>query len=245
MPRFDHPSKMGLQPLESADWFAPIPDRAAVLVERRAILDRLPAEVLACLPESDAAVEELCRTLSDLGRHAFASTTLHARLDECGRHLVEDICVLTRDGGGVYRLTAGVLCFPNRWRLVEKLGGTVLDVHAPVPGYRDVLARPVDQFLDRLRPMRGFIRKNWGVTDRPDLHLPDPGAAVRIGEGSPAFLREEFQSFMKLPQSDAVIFSIRTVLCPVSDLAATEQAALQAAVGALAPDWHRYKSLLP
>ena len=36
--------------------------------------------------------------------------------------------------------TAGVLCFPSRWRLMEKIGKPLSAVHGPVPLYADRLA---------------------------------------------------------------------------------------------------------
>ena len=63
-------------------------------------------------------------------------------LDIAGRLVQEDLCIL-QDVEGELRLTAAVLCFPNRWRLSDKLGRPMLAIHAPVPSYAERLGKPV------------------------------------------------------------------------------------------------------
>ena len=46
---------------------------------------------------------------------------------------------------GAWVMTAGVVCFPTRWRPSEKIGRTMAAIHEPVPRYDDI-ATAVDRF---------------------------------------------------------------------------------------------------
>lgn len=244
-PHFSHPLAMGLQPLDIGAWLAPLDGDAALLAARSRLLDRTPDAVLAAAPDAMAAVAELCDELMQRGRIVpRAVTDARAALDAVGRQIAEDVCVLL-PAAESYRLAAAVVCFPNRWRLRDKLGKSLADIHAPVPEFAARLARPVDQFLRRLAPLAPQTRRNWGVADTAELHLPDPGAPIDPARSPPPFLREEHQSFVKLPVSGAVVFSIRTIVRPWTNLSDAEQQSLRAVLAALPNDWRRYKGLVP
>jgi hypothetical protein len=51
---------------------------------------------------------------------------------------------------GLYRLTAGCVCFPSRWRLADKAGHPINDIHIPVPTYDDRLAPGMNRLFDRI-----------------------------------------------------------------------------------------------
>ena len=134
--------------------------------------------------------------------------------------VAEDLCILTSDERG-WILTAGAVCFPSYWRLQEKVGGPLADVHQPVPGYVGPLARRVDTFLGRLRPGQGVWRRNWSVHASATLFVP-----THTHEGAPLpapearWLRSEYQTLLRLESADAVVFTIRTQLTPIARLAA-------------------------
>lgn len=191
---------MGLQALKPEDWIEIGPDRNEQLAERRRLLDQRREEVLAALPESEAAGRELLDRLAAFlparfpRLYARDGALLHCRttgeslpveggdghppehpLEIAGRLVQEDFCLLQSDPGrdaGAYRLTAAVLCFPARWRLADKLGRPMLAIHAPVPGYAETLGRPVDRFLSLLKPEKPVWRVNWSLIDDPALFQP-------------------------------------------------------------------------
>ena len=232
-----HPSRMGLEPLALEDWLKPQAGDDALLAERARLIATHPADVLAALPEADAAVEELARLMEV----ETAEGTLPT-LANLGRAVAEDLCILTASPDG-YRLTAGVLCFPNRWRLAEKIGGNVLKVHGPVPDYAASLSAGVDRFMARLRPDRAFVRSNWGLVDRADLFVPEPTPAVDPRGAANFYFRREDQSFRKLPASEAVIFSIRTRMTTWDTVPEDRRAAILATIDGLNEPWLRYKSI--
>jgi hypothetical protein len=123
---------------------------------------------------------------------------------------------------GAYHLDAAVLCFPSHWRLAHKLGGSALDIHGPVPRYREDLAARVDRYLDRLRPDVIGARRNWSVHDSPELFAPDPPVAPRPAEphevGTRFRLRSERQTLRRLPRTGAVLFTIRVQQVPFDAL---------------------------
>ncbi len=99
-------------------------------------------------------------------------------LDAAGRLVQEDLCLMVlRDGAP--HLDAASLCFPSYWRLADKLGRPMADVHGPVAHYADELAAKVDTFLQRLRPERPVWRRNWSIHDDPTYFLPDPTPPAR------------------------------------------------------------------
>ncbi len=239
-----YPARMGLEPLPPEAWLLPQPGDGALLRLRAQLIEAHGPEVIAALPEADAAVAELMDELRRRG-YAIAQTAGGpTSLEALGRAVAEDICVLTEKGGG-FRLTAGVLCFPNRWRLCEKIGGSVLDVHGPVPDYAEHLSIGVDRFLARLKPARAYLRRNWGLSSSSALFLPAPTPPVDPRHDADIFFRREDQSFFKLPNTGAVIFAIRTAVTPWADMPELIRAEILAMIDALHPAWLDYKSIKP
>jgi len=234
-----HPARMGLEPLPLEDWLKPRVGDNALLAERTRLMAAHGGDVVAALPQSAAAVAELATLLRARGLSiAHTLPLLHA----IGRSVAEDLCILTA-ADGRYRLTAGVLCFPNRWKLTEKLGGDVLAVHGPVPDYAGQLSANVDRFLDKLKPERAYVRANWGLASVPDLYLPEPVPPVDITKDTGFFLRREEQSFLKLPETGAIIFGIRTMVTPWLEVPETQRTDILDTIATLGPAWLAYKSI--
>jgi hypothetical protein len=235
------PLRIGLSPLEMDAWLKPHPQDAPLLAARRFLAAEQPTEVLAALPAGEAPVAELAGILRARGLPLTNTEALPMLVALAGA-VAEDLLVLTFDGAA-YVLTAGVLCFPNRWRLVEKMGRSLTAIHGPVPDYESALASPVDRFLERLRPGRAFVRGNWGLASSPDLHLPRSVAPVDPTADDAFYLRKEEQCFVKLPDTEAVVFSIRTTVIPWAEVPEGERHAIREVAGLLSPEWRAYKSL--
>jgi len=236
--RVDHPATVGLSPAALGDWLKPRPGDAAVLKLRAELIATTPEAVLARLPAAEPGVAELAAVLSARDGFLVAGDALAA----LGRRYAEDLCLLVPDGTQ-HVLAAAVLCFPNRWRLADKIGRPLLAVHGPVPDYAERLSQQVDFFLSRLRPGRCFVRANWGLVSTPALHLPDPVAAVNPLRDEHVYVRREEQSFVKLPASGAVVFAIRTSVTPWAEVPADDRAAILAQTQSLSPAWLKYKSI--
>jgi len=265
---------MGLVSIPEEQWFELDEHYEAELAERRHLLETRHAEVFGIRPESSAARREtLDMIAAHLARHhpdwfERSSTRLtnhltgeiwdlsappYDPLELAGRLVQEDLCVVQEGAAGPV-FTAGVLCFPSRWRLHEKLGHPLAVVHQPVPIYPDRLARPVDRIMQSIKPDHVASRVNWSITDDPALFQPTgkwrtPLDTTITAEnaGSRLFLRVERQTLRRLPVSAAVLFGIRVHRYRLDGVAAAPEIAtrLADAVRALPAPISHYKSLPP
>jgi dimethylamine monooxygenase subunit A len=241
---------------------------------RKSLLEERRDEVLRALPGSEAACGEVLDQLAGFLPERFpdrferVGSGLVNRvsgdrwtvegdvpdpLDIAGRLVQEDLCIL-QEVDGELRLTAGVLCFPNRWRLSDKLGRPMMAIHEPVPSYAERLGKPVDRFIGLLAPDRPVWRLNWSLMDNPMLFQPvghgwrdtDPDFTPE-NAGARIFLRVERQTLRRLPCTGAILFTIRTHQRPLEVLADRPQelARLAEAVRGLPEDTARYKSITP
>jgi hypothetical protein len=265
---------MGLVTVPEPAWFELDDCYEPEMAERRHLLATRHADVFGTTPQSDAARQEaLDMVAAHLVRHhptwfqrSGAHLTNHLTgetwdlealpcdpLELAGRLVQEDLCVV-QDGPDGPMFTAGVVCFPSRWRLHEKLGHPLATVHQHVPIYPDRLARPVDRFMQHLKPDRIASRVNWSIPDDPALFQPTgkwrtaaDDTITAENAGSRLFLRVERQTLRRLPASDAVLFGIRVHRYALTRIAATPAIAsrLAEAVRALPTEIARYKSLPP
>jgi len=263
---------MGLVACPEDAWFE-IDDRyGPEMAERRALLEARHADVFAACPGSETArAEVLALVAAHLAHHhphwfRRDGGLLHNLLTDetwdladppldplelAGRLVQDDLCLVRPTDAGAI-LEAAVLCFPSRWRLAEKIGRPLLDVHGPVPFYAERLGSPVDRFMRHLKPGRIAMRMNWSVVDDPALFQPggkhrtvaDPAFTV-ANAGDKLFLRTERQTFRLMERSGSVLFGIRVHAYPLHRIAAVPGAAarLAEAVRALPPEMRRYKSV--
>ncbi|MGO9452483.1 MAG: heme-dependent oxidative N-demethylase family protein [Candidatus Binataceae bacterium] len=179
---------------------------------------------------------------------------VEAPLDLAARLVQEDLCLMSPGDTGTYVLSAGSVCFPFRWELSDKMGLPTAAIHHPVPGYDEKLAGPADRYMVELKPHKPSWRCNWNVVDAPDLHLklgaPQSGIDRTItadNAGDKLWIRCERQTLRKLPKSGNVLFTIRTYIRPLSELAALPPVArgLSQALEKLPQSMRIYKSQLP
>lgn len=218
---------MGTRALDEASWLLPDEHRDDDLAEKRRLLADVPDVVVAITPDATtaAAVEEAAALVAVGAR----------RLEEAALAVQEDLCVLVRRDDG-WRLDAGVVCFPSMWRIADKVGRPMTEVHGPVPAYAEELARRVDRFLDRLRPERPVGRRNWLLHTSPRLHQPDPPAEEPVpAVPDRMWLRSERQTLRRLPRTGAILFTIRTQQAPLAVL--QDRPDLAPAVAAAVRSW--------
>jgi hypothetical protein len=233
---------MGTRALDAAGWLLADDEREADLATKARLLAERPTEVFAALdtPEVLAASTEV-RDLVAAATGAACDPELHP-LDAAARVVQEDLCLLVlRDGAP--HLDAASLCFPSYWRLADKLGRPLADVHDPVPHYADELGAKVDGFLGRLRPDRIVWRRNWSIHDDPTYFLPDPTPPRDAEVPDGLYLRSERQTLRRLRATDAVVFTIRTQQAPLAALAERPEVArrIAAVIEAWSDDAVAYK----
>jgi hypothetical protein len=231
---------MGLNALDPADWLWVDHRFAAETAARTALIAERPDEVHAMLPGAEHAAKELLATVRDhLARHHPAHPPTAGAVDEppllaLGRMAQEDFCLMQRRPDGQYALTAAILCFPSHWHLREKLGRPMAEIHAPVPGFNARLGGPADRFLASLQVERPVWRANWTLVESPELFHPQPRETLeglsRENAGELLWLRVERQTLRRLPETKAVVFTIRTLVEPLDAIA--REPAVAEAMGA-------------
>lgn len=217
------PVSMGVRALGDRPWLVADGDQAAQLRLKATLCRDRHHEVFAVEEGADVASAAVAELVAATGVDLVTTPDLHP-LDRAGRSVQEDLCILERRPGGWY-LTAASLCFPSRWRLHDKMGRHITEVHGPVEGYQDRLAARVDTFLDRLTTSPVW-RRNWFVHPDAQLFQPDrPAGGDPIIAAADALddlvVRSERQTLRRLDMAeDAIVFTIRIQQASVRELVA-------------------------
>ncbi len=232
--------RLGTVPGSPEEFFAWSADAAAVLAERRAWFAADPSRYAALLPEGAAIAQELLESVASWTMFRDAPTSvsspnigLFERLVMLSEQWEPDFVLLAprrqtpqlpanshRDEL-LFTVSGGCVCFPSAWRLTDKLGQTVDQVHDPVPQLNSALGSQIDRLLARLRPGKCLVRSNWGVCRLPELNqhparnLPSIQLPVRLEE---AWLRREDQCLFALPRTGGIVFGIRVTHTSWPDL---------------------------
>ncbi|MGH9138582.1 MAG: heme-dependent oxidative N-demethylase subunit alpha family protein, partial [Acidimicrobiales bacterium] len=208
-------------------WPAPAP--AELLTLRARLVDERRDDVLGIMPRAEPAAAE---TAALVGASDLA--------DAAG-HCADDLCLLAPEPG--HPLLAGLVCFPSHWRLADKLGRPLADVHGRVPHFADSLANRVDTFLHRLRVGQLMWRRNLLFHRDGELHAPVSSAADVPPERW--WLRSERQTFRRLPATGWVLFTIRTDQVALADLDVATRRRLATRLRELPPEWAPYAGVTP
>ncbi|MCU0537278.1 MAG: DUF3445 domain-containing protein [Hydrococcus sp. Prado102] len=262
---------LGLKPLSLETWIQ-IDDRFISYLQQKAdILQNQYSEAAIGTQTSQAAQQEV---LDSLLKHLLKYFPHHYQqqgeaivnlktgeiwhpgnfvdmpIDLAGRLVQDDLCLMIPTEKG-YVLESASVCFPLHWRLLEKFGKTVSDIHAPVPDYDRKLANPVDTYFARLVPDAPGCRYNWTVVPSPSLTFGQNNDAVSAegispeNAGTKLWIRVERQTFRRFPRSKAILFGIRTYIYPLSILEKYPEAAqgLLATMSQVPSSMKLYKSL--
>ena len=131
----------------------------------------------------------------------------------------EDLCILQKCGDE-HVLTGAVLCFPASWTLSEKFMRPLIGIHDPVAEYDARLATRVQRLFDGVQVGRPLWRFNALWYSDPALHQPRSSSARREAHSAEegAYLRSERQCILRLPRTNAVIFSIHSFVLKRADV---------------------------
>ncbi|EKG14212.1 hypothetical protein MPH_08587 [Macrophomina phaseolina MS6] len=142
--------------------------------------------------------------------------------------------VFVVDADGQYYLDAGAVCLPGFWRLREKFGLSLDELHfeANVPHYEQKLRKSMNRFFKSMTPEKAVIRNNFFIQIDDGLHwshrMGDQkgqevaswaaanSAGLKLEE---IYFRSERQSLRRLPRSKALMFTIRTYFEPITVIA--------------------------
>ena len=124
-----------------------------------------------------------------------------------------------------YVLKAATCLLPSSFDPSEKFLKNLTAIHGPVPNYSISLKKSMNKFFDNLKLNKVVQRNNWSIqlnsnfnqiskqTSRYEISKSSSEKEVLLAENldfaNGVFLRSERQCLMRLPKSNAVLFSIR------------------------------------
>lgn len=221
---------MGLQSV-TEDWLDPCSNLPVWQDYKVAQRRQLGDDVYRVLPDALPACAEFARLINIAVGAASASDSdgtanfltpvddPNELLWQASLHVPEDLVVMLPSEAG-YCIAAASLCSPSHWRLREKIGLPIARVHDPIPHIHQTLTPQIDRFFDRLRHLKPIQRFNWSLQEDAQYFAWPGHETTPFDSDTPLFYRVERQTLRRLPQSNAVAFTIRVFLVPLESLAA-------------------------
>jgi hypothetical protein len=183
---------MGLRRLDQANWLTIDSNYLPEHHLRKNFLATCRPKVIQCLLGSEAACHEvLGKVTKFLTGHFPQSFTLRNTssgpvvdnhitgeifpvgtkcpnpLETAALLAMEDFNVLIRNPEtGEYHLQASATLFPAGWKLQERIGTTMANLHGPVPGWQEKMGAHVNRLV-RLLTCHVDIVSNWNQIFRP------------------------------------------------------------------------------
>ncbi|ETN41196.1 uncharacterized protein HMPREF1541_03131 [Cyphellophora europaea CBS 101466] len=174
----------------------------------------------------------------------------------CARLVQDDLAIMIERPDGQYYLLAGAILLAGFWRLEDKYGMVLSEIHTSgdVPQYREKLEKGMMNFFRRLKPEEMVARNNYFMQVDEDLpwshSIGDEDStdvSWNTAEKNRAiehhYFRSERQTLRRLPKSGGVVFSIRTYFHPVTEIAEEDfvPGRLASALRSWGDDVSRYK----
>ena len=155
----------------------------------------------------------------------------------------EDILILVPENKN-YILRSAAVFSPSNWDLKSKINKSLDIIHEPVPRYEKTLSTKVNGFLNRLPASRIFERFNWSIYPSKNLFF-HPRYPELTSETNELFLRVERQTFRKLNDSSATMFTIGVHNYPFTEVLQIKGAAesLMSAIEVMPENIKIYKGL--
>ncbi|CAG7562727.1 unnamed protein product [Fusarium equiseti] len=200
------------------------------------VLQALPGSELACKELMEMVIQFICARYPqafELHGRVFVNHILGVKQD-LGQiepllfllnHVPEDFALTLRDPStGRYCFRAGVICSSVGWKLSEKIGLGLPEIHAPVPDYKEKMEFSMDRFFTKMPTNSPIQRGSWGLEMHQPLFIPseDPEFQTRLHQ-SPTLaerdvhLRVDWQTLRRLPLSGAIVFNFKALFTPMSE----------------------------
>lgn len=210
----------GLKPIPPERWLVPDTEAPAWLEPKRRLMRERRDEVFA-----DTGVPE---EMAELAEAVLAATGARPEdiwptpLEAAASLVSDDLCLLLPDEGGLWRLRAASLCAPTFWRLGDKIGQPLGGLHETVPDANPGLVSRISRMFDALQPGQVLERCNWTLQAGDARFTPSSAPLKALAAETPdeaaldtLHLRVERQTISKLPQTRALVFTIRVVMDPL------------------------------
>ncbi|KAL8744377.1 MAG: hypothetical protein Q9190_003373 [Brigantiaea leucoxantha] len=163
-------------------------------------------------------------------------------MQTCARLVQDDLAIMFEREDGQYYLLAGAILLAGFWRLEDKFGMPLSEIHTSgdVPGFKAKLEKGMMNFFRRVQPAQPVLRNNYFIQVDDDLawsHSIGPEDEEDVGSGGATmqatgwataeknkaiehhYFRSERQSLRRLPRSGGVVFTIRTYFEPITKVA--------------------------
>ncbi|KAI1627859.1 alpha-1,2-mannosyltransferase [Exophiala viscosa] len=245
---------------------------------KRHLFSTYPEKTIQCLPGSEEASFEALYLLADLLPRRYPSMfqatstgisnlvtgdTWDLRressiwndyhpLQVMGLLTTEDWFIMQPDeqDPSVTRLRAGANCFPAGWKIQERIGHSLWEIHAgKVPMYEEKLALSMDRFFQKQRVNSPVMRFNYAIDNSSELFHINSHHNLKPEEQEPVeldglFLRVERQFLQRLPKTRGIVFSIRTYITPIREVTKDKEMAkaLRTSVDSYGPELAAYKN---
>jgi alpha-1,2-mannosyltransferase len=147
------------------------------------------------------------------------------------RLIQDDLAIMIEKPDGQYYLLAGAILLAGFWRLEDKFGMPLSEIHTSgdVPGYKEKLEKGMLNFFRRVRPEAPVLRNNYFIQVDDELAWSSSigsedsrgigwGTAEKDKAIGHHYFRSERQSLRRLPRSGGVVFTIRTYFHPVTEI---------------------------
>ncbi|KAF1832426.1 hypothetical protein BDW02DRAFT_554848 [Decorospora gaudefroyi] len=174
----------------------------------------------------------------------------------CARMVQDDLAIMVEGEDGQYYLLAGAILLAGFWRLQDKFGMGLREIHTSghVPGFEEKLERGMTNFFRRIQPENPVVRNNYFIQVDDQLAWSESigsedseGIGWFSAEKNKAihnhYFRSERQSLRRLPKTGGVVFTIRTYFHPITSIAQEPYVPgrLASAVRSWGDDVSRYK----
>ncbi|OTB15881.1 hypothetical protein K445DRAFT_317510 [Daldinia sp. EC12] len=217
------------------------------------LVDYLPARYPSLYKRTDVGIDNLWSGESfDITTRPLAEDPMQTS----ARLVQDDLAIMTERPDGQYYLLAGAILLPGFWRLEDKYGMALPEIHTSgdVPQFKEKLEKGMLNFFRRLRPEEMVARNNYFLQVDDDLawswsigsedssevswNTAEKNRAVKHH-----YFRSERQTLRRLPRSGGVVFTIRTYFHPITEIAEEDYVPgrLASAIRSWGDDVSRYK----
>lgn len=232
LPFLDGPAVMApnLRPINEGAWLTPDTEAEVWLEEKHRLMVAQRDQVFARAGDwpIDAAEEAAGLVLSTQSS-APLENAVFTPIERAASTVSDDLCVMVpRDGQFV--LGAASLCAPTFWSLAENIAKPLSGLHSLLPQGGTELSSRINRIFSGLQAGPVLERFNWTVQLGGERFTPSSQpmkrALAELNEkdtASDLFLRVERQTIRKLPETGAVLFTIRICVDPLAPILADGQ----------------------
>jgi hypothetical protein len=211
--------QVGLKPISETEWLLP-DDGAYFLEEKQHLLDTEP--VFAAFEDSITEQIEAANIIAK-------NISVDYRNDEpplkaISRHISDDTIIMAKRDGE-WKLIALSLCSPTFFNADYALGKSLHLLHEPIPTGDFKLSDRIARIFDNLKPDNILERFNWTVQWSDKRYTPDGSFMRKMADdgdindaAAMLYERVERQTIRLLPETGALLFTIRIRLTKVRDI---------------------------